>query len=130
MTTWQLSWNVKNYNASGRMLAAAASESGKNMTQSWGRSSTRNIDKVKVGDIMYISCQKKCIGKATVTQAFEQNDKIVKDEFTLDQTENNLRHENGWYCNIHIDEIYFDKHQKDLRGNQNTICNPSDPFWK
>ena len=59
MATWQLSWNAKNYNASGRMLAAAASESGKNMIQSWGRTSTRNIDKIKVGDTMYISCQKK-----------------------------------------------------------------------
>tara|TARA_B110000967_G_scaffold126102_1_gene128934 strand:+ start:636 stop:1028 length:393 start_codon:yes stop_codon:yes gene_type:complete len=130
MATWQLSWNTKNYNASGRMLAAAASESGKNMIQSWGRTSTRNIDKVKVGDTMYISCQKKCIGKATVTQAFEQTDKIVTDEFSINQTENHHRHENRWYCHIHIDEIYFDNHQKDLRGNQNTICNPSDPFWK
>ena len=69
---WQLSWNAKNYDAEGRMLAAAASESGKNILQSWGRSPITNIDKIKTGDIVYISCSKKCIGKAIVTQPFMQ----------------------------------------------------------
>ena len=56
---WQLSWNPKNYDTRGRMLAAAASEEKRNMIQSWGRSPITNISKIKTGDIVYISSKKK-----------------------------------------------------------------------
>ncbi len=28
------------------------------------------------------------------------------------------------------EEIYYDEYQRDLRGNQNTFCNPTNAFWK
>jgi len=129
-TTWQLSWNPKTYDAKKRMLAAAASESGKNMLQSWGRSSDKNISKIKVGDDIYITCGKKCIGKAVVTQPFAQYAHIETDEFVINQPEHNKRQENRWYCNLRITEIYYEEYQRDLRGNQNTFCNPTNAFWK
>ena len=129
-TSWQLSWNATNYDAKGRMLAAAASESGKNMLQSWGRSSTKNVAKIKVGDDIYITCNKKCIGKAVVTQPFAQTAQMATDEFVINQAEHNNRHGNRWYCHLRITEVYFGEHQRDLRGNQNTFCNPTNAFWK
>ena len=73
LSTWQLSWNEKSYKATERMLAAAASEEGKHMVQSWGNSSVKNINKIKSGDTVYISCNKKCIGKAIIVQPFKNN---------------------------------------------------------
>ena len=127
---WQLSWNPKNYNSEGRMLAAAASEEKRNMIQSWGRSSITNIDKIKTGDIIYISCAKKCIGKAVVTQPFRQYTEIVNDEFVKNQEERDDRNGNRWYCNLRITEFYFGEYQRGLRGNQTTLCNPRNAFWK
>lgn len=127
---WQLSWNPKTYNAEGRMRAAAASESGKIMTQSWGRSSTTNINKIKTGDTIYISCGKKCIGKAVITQSFAQSSDILTDEFVINQPEHDARHQNKFYCQLRITEIYYGEDRKELRGNQNTFCNPTNAFWK
>ena len=127
---WQLSWNSKSYNAEGRMRAAAASESGKIMTQSWGRSSTTNIDKIKTGDILYISCNKKCIAKAVITQPFAQSSDILTDEFVISKQEHDERHQNRFYCQLRITEIYDGEDRKELRGNQNTFCNPTNAFWK
>ena len=127
---WQLSWNPKTYNAEGRMRAAAASESGKIMTQSWGRSSTTNIDKIKTGDILYISCNKKCIAKAVITQPFAQSSEILTDEFVISKQEHDKRHQNRFYCQLRITEIYDGEDRKELRGNQNTFCNPTNAFWK
>ena len=127
---WQLSWNSKTYNAEGRMRAAAASESGKIMTQSWGRSSTTNIDKIKTGDILYISCNKKCIAKAVITQPFAQSSDILTDEFVISKQEHDKRHQNRFYCQLRITEIYDGDDRKELRGNQNTFCNPTNAFWK
>ena len=127
---WQLSWNSKTYNAEGRMRAAAASESGKIMTQSWGRSSTTNIDKIKTGDILYISCNKKCIAKAVITQPFAQSSEILTDEFVISKQEHDKRHQNRFYCQLRITEIYDGEDRKELRGNQNTFCNPTNAFWK
>ena len=128
--TWQLSWNPKNYNAEGRMRAAAASENGRNMTQSWGRSSTSNINKIQVGDTIYISCNKECIGKAIVTQPFTQTSSVLTDEFVINQSEHDERHGNRWYCHLRITEVYFDEYRRELKGNQNTFCNPTNAFWK
>ena len=127
---WQLSWNSKSYNAEGRMRAAATSESGKIMTQSWGRSSTTNIDKIKTGDILYISCNKKCIAKAVITQPFAQSSDILTDEFVISKQEHDERHQNRFYCQLRITEIYDGEDRKELRGNQNTFCNPTNAFWK
>lgn len=127
---WQLSWNPKTYNAEGRMSAAAASEAGKIMTQSWGRSSTTNISKIKIGDTIYISCGKKCIGKAVIIQPFAQSSDILTDEFVINQPEHDARHQNKFYCQLRITEIYDGENRKELRGNQNTFCNPTNAFWK
>ena len=127
---WQLSWNPKNYDTRGRMLAAAASEEKRNMIQSWGRSPITNISKIKTGDIVYISSKKKCIGKAVVTQPFRQSTEIINDEFVRNQDEHEERHGNRWYCHLRITEFYFGEYRQDLRGNQNTFCNPTNAFWK
>ena len=127
---WQLSWNPKNYDTRGRMLAAAASEEKRNMIQSWGRSPITNISKIKTGDIVYISSKKKCIGKAVVTQPFRQSTEIITDEFVRNQDEHEERHGNRWYCHLRITEFYFGEYRRDLRGNQNTFCNPTNAFWK
>ena len=126
---WQLSWG-KNYDYIGRMEAAAASENGRNMMQSWGRKPLTHIGKIKVGDILYITCNGKCIMQARVTKEFYNRHEFEKDTFTLDDEERDERHKNKWYCNIYITEIYLGKHQKNLRGNQNTFCNPTNAFWK
>ena len=63
MSIWQLSWNPKNYNAVERLQLALQDEKYKTITQSWGRSSTKNISKIKAGDVIYISCAKKCVAK-------------------------------------------------------------------
>ena len=128
--TWQLSWNHKNYDSEKRMLAAAASENDKYVTQSWGRNSTKNISKIKKGDVIYISTRSKCIAKATVTKEFYQTTIIEDDRFSKPNTEKKERHKNLWYCQLYISEIYIDEHQKKLRGNQNTFCNPTKAFWK
>ena len=112
------------------MLAAAASEENRNMIQSWGRSSITNIGKIKTGDTIYISCKKKCIGKAVVTQPFRQSTEIITDEFVRNQDEHEERHGNRWYCHLRITEFYFGEYRRDLRGNQNTFCNPTNAFWK
>lgn len=127
---WQLSWNPKNYDTRGRMLAAAASEEKRNMIQSWGRSPITNISKIKTGDIVYISSKKKCIGKAVVTQPFRQSTEIINDEFVRNQDEHEERHDNRYYCHLRITEFYFGEYRQDLRGNQNTFCNPTNAFWK
>ena len=127
---WQLSWNSKNYDAEGRMLSAAASEEKRNMIQSWGRSSITNIGKIKTGDTIYISCKKKCIGKAVVTQPFRQSTEIINDEFVRNQEERDDRHRNRYYCHLRITEFYFGDYRRDLCGNQNTFCNPRTAFWK
>ena len=67
--TWQLSWNNKNYDFEGRMRAAAANIVDRYIMQSWGRTSTKNIRKVSIGDILYISCKKKCIMKAVAADS-------------------------------------------------------------
>jgi hypothetical protein len=128
--TWQLSWNAKSYDSVGRMQLAAACEGGKRMLQSWGRSSTSNVDKIKVGDTLYISCNKKCIGKATVEEAFSQFETRQADPFSISKPGQTNRQENMYYCQIRITEVYLGEHQKDLRGNQNTLCNPAKAFWK
>jgi hypothetical protein len=129
-SVWQLSWNHKNYDGERRMLTAAADERARNMTQSWGKTSTKNIAKIKVGDTIYISSKKKCIGKAVVTKAFYQSTEVEFDEFVKNNTERDERHENRWYCMLRIIEMYFGEHQKDLSGNQITFCNPTNAFWK
>ncbi len=130
MSIWQLSWNFKNYDAIGRMAAASTSEDAKHLSQSWGRSPITNISKIKVGDTIYISCQKKCIGKAVITREFYPVDDIKLDEFTHNQSEHSKRHDNRWYCDIYITDIYTLEDQQDLRGNQKTFCNPTKAFWK
>jgi len=130
INTWQLSWNHKSYESEKRMLAAAALENDKYVTQSWGRSSTKNISKIKMGDTIYISCRSKCIAKATVTKEFYQTTQIEDDRFCKPETGKKERHKNLWYCQLYITEIYLGEHQKKLRGNQNTFCNPSNAFWK
>jgi hypothetical protein len=130
MTIWQLSWNEKTYNATQRMFAAAASEEGKHIVQSWGRSSVKNISKIKRGDIVYISCNKKCIGKAIIVQPFNQTTEVQIDRFAINRPERRERISNKWSCHLKITEIYFGDYQKDLRGNQNTFCNPKNAFWK
>ena len=127
---WQLSWNEKSYNATERMLAAAASDEGKHMVQSWGNSPVKNISKIKQGDIVYISCNKKCIGKAIIVQPFTQTAEIPTDRFVIHRPERQVRLGNKWSCHLRITEIYFGHYQKDLRGNQNTFCNPKKAFWK
>tara|TARA_B100000927_G_C16345725_1_gene421203 strand:- start:187 stop:630 length:444 start_codon:yes stop_codon:yes gene_type:complete len=129
--TWQLSWNNKNYDYEGRMRAAAANIADRYMMQSWGRTSTKNISKVSIGDILYISCKKKCIMKAVVTQEFHELANIPKDRFVKIQTETDERlNANKYFCQIKIEEIYFNEYQQDLVGNQNTICDPTNAFWK
>ena len=128
--TWQLSWNAKNYDFEGRMKAAAAQENARFMKQSWGRSPTTNISKIQKNDIIYISCKGKCIAKAQVVQPFYQTTQIQTDEFVLNQQEHDERHTKKWYCAIHITEVYFDEYRHNLRGNQNTFCNPTKAFWK
>ena len=91
MTIWQLSWNEKTYNATQRMFAAAASEEGKHIVQSWGRSSVKNISKIKRGDIVYISCNKKCIGKAIIVQPFNQTTEVQIDRFAINRPERRER---------------------------------------
>ena len=112
------------------MLSAAASEEKRNMIQSWGRSSITNIGKIKTGDTIYISCKKKCIGKAVVIQPFRQSTEIITDEFVRNQDEHEERHGNRWYCHLRIIEFYFGDYRRDLCGNQNTFCNPRTAFWK
>ena len=87
INTWQLSWNHKSYESEKRMLAAAALENDKYVTQSWGRSSTKNISKIKMGDTIYISCRSKCIAKATVTKEFYQTTQIEDDRFCKQKQE-------------------------------------------
>lgn len=144
MSIWQLSWNNKQYDGEQRMLAAAEAHKTCNlhdkdfachMKQSWGKSPTTNIKKIKVGDTIYISYKKKCIGRAVVTKAFYQSDTTESDDFVTNKSvkskENyDERNANRWYCDIHILETYFGDDQKDLRGNQNTFCNPTKAFWK
>jgi|TARA_B110000908_G_C9863767_1_gene275267 hypothetical protein len=130
LSTWQLSWNEKSYKATERMLAAAASEEGKHMVQSWGNSSVKNINKIKSGDTVYISCNKKCIGKAIIVQPFKQTAEITTDKFAIIQPNRQKRLGNKWSCHLRITEIYFEDYQKELRGNQNTFCNPKKAFWK
>ena len=130
MSIWQLSWNHKNYDGEKRMLAAAADDNARNMTQSWGRSSTKNIAKIKVGDTIYISCNKKCIGKAVITKAFYQSSTIEDDDFVKNKKEHDERHGNKWYCMMRITNMYFGEHREELRGNQTTFCNPTNAFWK
>jgi hypothetical protein len=127
---WQLSWNHKNYNGDGRMEAAAANASHRHMLQSWGRSSPSNIDKIAVGDTVYISCNKKCIGKAVVTRAFFSTTEIHTDEFVLNPQDHVKRNTPQLYCGLLITDQYFGDHRQDLRGNQNTFCNPTNAFWK
>ena len=132
MTTpqiWQLSWNSKNYMFEERLQAACANNIERSMLQSWGRSSVTNIDKIKRGDIIYISCAKNCIAKATIIESFHQFSKVQNDQFIKNQVEHDDRHGNRWYCRIHLDEIYFGKHRRELRGNQNTFCKPKNAFW-
>lgn len=112
------------------MSVASASEAGKTMYQSWGRSSTANVNKIKQGDTIYISCGKKCIGKAIITQPFAQSSDILIDEFVINQPEHDARHQNKFYCQLRITEIYDGEDRKELRGNQNTFCNPTNAFWK
>ena len=128
--TWQLSWNSKGYDFEGRMKAAAARETARHMKQSWGRSPTTNISKIQKDDIIYISCKGKCVAKAHVTRPFYQTAQIQTDEFVVNQQKHDERHVKKWYCEIYIDEIYFDEHRRKLRGNQNTFCNPTNAFWK
>ena len=105
------------------------------MKQSWGRSSTTNISKIKVGDTIYISCKSKCIGRAVVTKAFYQSDSTESDEFVNMKSDKAKkdhveRNENKMYCELHVLETFADGHQMPLRGNQNTFCNPKNAFWK
>ncbi len=73
---WQLSWNPKNYDTRGRMLAAAASEEKRNMIQSWGRSPITNISKIKTGDIVYISSKKNASAKLLSPSHFDSLPKL------------------------------------------------------
>ena len=127
---WQLSWNEKSYKATERMEYAAADEKGRHMMQSWGSNPVTNISKIKEGDTVYISCNKKCIGKAVITRQFQQTKETQTDRFVINRPERQKRHENKWYCSLRITEYYFGGKQKDLRGNQNTFCNPKNAFWK
>jgi hypothetical protein len=129
MSAWQLSWNHKKYDFEGRLKAAAASEAGKHVMQSWGRSSTKNISKIKEGDTLYISCKKQCVAKAVVTQAFVELDQPEFDGFSRNRLAT-LANTKQWYCQIRITEIYFDEHRQELMGNQNTLCDPKNAFWK
>jgi hypothetical protein len=130
MSAWQLSWNHKKYDFEGRLKAAAASDDSKYLMQSWGRSPTKNISKIKEGDTLYISCKKKCVAKAVVTQAFAEFelDQVEFDGFSRNRLEPVATKQ--WYCQIRITEIYFDEHRRELMGNQNTLCDPKNAFWK
>ena len=127
---WQLSWNQKNYMFEERLQAACNNKLDRYMRQSWGRTPITNIDKIKRGDIVYISCAKHCVAKATIIYPFSQFIKIQNDKYNKNQVERDGRHNNRWYCEIHLDEIYFGKHRRDLCGNQTTFCKPKDAFWK
>ena len=129
-TSWQLSWNEKSYKATERMEYAAADEKGRRMMQSWGNSSATNISKIKKDDIVYISCNKKCIGMAIIERPFQQTKETETDRFVINRPERQKRHEHKWYCHLEIIEWYFGEEQNDLRGNQNTFCNPKNAFWK
>ena len=69
--------------------------------------------------------------KAVVTQEFHELANIPKDRFVKIQTETDERlNANKYFCQIKIEEIYFNEYQQDLVGNQNTICDPTNAFWK
>lgn len=130
MSIWQLSWNPKNYNAIERLQLALQDEKYKTITQSWGRSSTKNISKIKAGDVIYISCAKKCVAKGIVSEPFTQENRVIDDPFIINKDERDDRHKNHYYCKIILTDIYAPEDQKYLPGNQNTFCNPTNAFWK
>ncbi len=131
MTNWQLSWNHKNYNGEARVKKALENpETYTSMFQSWGRSSTSNIAKIKVGDTIYISCKKKCIARAIVSHAFFRTTEIHSDEFIKKPDDHTSRNSPRWYCSIEITYIYPVDERPNLLGNQNTFCDPKKAFWK
>jgi hypothetical protein len=128
--TWQLSWNHKNYDFKKRMQIVLENESNRTIMQSWGRGPITNIKKIAAGDIVYISCKKKCIMKGVVRKQFATYSNITPDECIKNPSVFEERHRVGLWCEIYITDVYPESEQRELRGNQNTFCNPRNAFWK
>ena len=127
--TYQLSWSAKKYDWEGRMKASMADPSKRIFTQSLGR--RNKPDKFNVGDIVYITCAKKCIMKGVLRTRFSQRVKIPDDEFIKPSGDDrDVRHAGRWYCEIEITEWFLGEHQRTMRGNQTTFCKPTNPFWE
>ena len=127
--TYQLSWNAKKYDWEARMHSSMADPSKRIFTQSLGR--RNKPDKFNVGDIVYITCAKKCIMKGVLRTRFTQRVKISDDEFIKPSGDDrDVRHVGRWYCEIEITDWFLGKHQRTMRGNQTTFCQPTNPFWE
>ena len=125
--TYQLSWSAKKYDWKGRMEASMADPAKRIFTQSLGR--RLKPEKFNIGDIVYITCANKCIMKGVMKTRFSRRVELVQDEFTLSSTqEREDRHRDKWYCEVEITN-WFGDHQRTMRGNQTTFCQPKNTFW-
>ena len=128
MPIYQLSWSAKKYDWKGRMEASMADPNKRIFTQSLGR--RNKPDKFAAGDVVYITCAKKCIMKGVLRTGFTQRVQIAQDEFIIPSNDDRPeRHAGKWYCEIEITNWFLGDHQKELRGNQITFCQPSNAFW-
>ena len=126
--TYQLSWNAKKYDWKKRMEASMADPQKRIFTQSLGRK--LKTEKFKVGDIVYITCSNKCIMKGVIKTPFSRRVELVDDEYSLGPiTEMEDRHRDKWYCEIEITNWFLGEHQRTMRGNQVTLCQPKNAFW-
>jgi len=126
--TYQLSWNSKKYDWEARMYASMADPTKRFFAQYLGRHN--KPDKFAPGDIVYISCAKKCIMKGVLRTGFTKRVETPYDEFvkSSDDSVNPQRGEN-WYCDIEITNWFMGENQRELRGNQTTFCQPTNAFW-